>query len=70
MQDSFLDRLGGRVCGGYLNTVCGCDSWDVGGQWVARLVFQILVCFKLKSITSIWQVSNLIEFVQVSFFGI
>lgn len=29
-------RLGGRVCGTLINAVHGKDSWDVGGQWVAR----------------------------------
>ena len=34
----FLARLGGRVCGTLINAVHGKDSWDVGGQWVARSV--------------------------------
>lgn len=29
-------RVGGRVCGSCLDTAYGKDSWDVGGQWVAR----------------------------------
>eukprot|EP00794_Sanderia_malayensis_P003686 gene3686-4203_t len=30
------DRLGGRLCGSRLQSSHGHDSWDVGGQWIAR----------------------------------
>ena len=34
----YKDRVGGRLVSVKMPTVNGTDEWDMGGQWVARLV--------------------------------